>query len=123
MEQNLDIEVVPEQRLITLTLSGPLTLKFLWHVMTTVASTPGADPTYRLLFDGSALTLDEANARELSSFEAKVPTERDRLAIVGSDDLHFGFARMYEAWSQPTAGREVRVFRSRDEAHAWLLEP
>ena len=72
--QSVQIEVDTENRLIELTLSGALTLDFLWQVMGKVGSMPNADPAYRLLFDGSALTLGKADAREMSAFEAKVPT-------------------------------------------------
>jgi hypothetical protein len=74
MSQSVQIEVDAENRLIELTLSGALTLEFLWQVMGKVGSMPNADPAYRLLFDGSALTLGKADAREMSAFEAKVPT-------------------------------------------------
>ncbi|MEM7406326.1 MAG: hypothetical protein AAF458_13590 [Pseudomonadota bacterium] len=122
MPETIEVEVDVQRRLIEVTVGGPLSLEFLWQVMAAVAETPDADPSFRLLFDGSALTLGESDARQLSVFEAGVPTHRDRLAIVAEGDLHYGFARMYEAWSEPEATRSVQVFRTRAEARDWLLE-
>src|SRR5262245_22008286 len=42
-----------------------------------------------------------------------------RTAIVAPADVSYGLARMYEAYQEPTAG-ELRVFRSLDDALAWL---
>jgi len=45
-----------------------------------------------------------------------------RLAIVAEQDHHFGLARMYQAFREanPKSTREVRAFRSYDEALRWL---
>ena len=45
-----------------------------------------------------------------------------KLAIVATADLHFGLARMYQAHREMTkkSTKEVRVFRSREEALKWL---
>lgn len=42
-----------------------------------------------------------------------------RLAIVASQDLVFGMARMYEILTEKNALR-VRIFRDMDEARVWL---
>lgn len=41
-----------------------------------------------------------------------------RLAIVASEDVVYGMARMYQMMTDPNA--KVRVFRSMTEARAWL---
>ena len=46
-KQTVEVEVFPDERLIELTLAGPLTLDFLWQVMGKVEKTPGSDPTSR----------------------------------------------------------------------------
>jgi len=48
-----------------------------------------------------------------------------RLAIVAESDLHFGLARMYQAFREanPKSTREVRAFRDYAEALRWLKEP
>jgi len=45
-----------------------------------------------------------------------------RLAIVAESDPHFGLARMYQTFREvhPKSTREVRVFRSYDEALRWV---
>lgn len=51
-----------------------------------------------------------------------VPGKRSRFAIVAPQDLPYGMGRMYEALRTEIPGsvRSVAVFRSRDEAEAWL---
>lgn len=44
---------------------------------------------------------------------------RGRCAVVATQDIHFGLARMGAAYSE-AVGVEVGVFRTRDEAIAWL---
>lgn len=45
-----------------------------------------------------------------------------RLAIVAAKDETFGMARMYEIL-RSDAPEQIRVFRHRAEAEAWLFEP
>lgn len=48
--------------------------------------------------------------------------ERTKFAVVAPQDISFGLARMYEALrtEMPGSRRAIAVFRSRDEAEAWL---
>ena len=46
-------------------------------------------------------------------------TARPKIAVVASEDISFGLARMYEAFSD-AAHWEFEVFRSADTALAWL---
>ena len=116
----LEVEVLTELSRIELKVNGELSLPFLWKVMAAVEATPGTDPTYDLLFDGSGLDVEHADVEEISRFEGKVPTRRSRLAIVAPSDLQFGVGKMYEAWSQQMASREMQIFRDVDQARAWL---
>lgn len=45
-----------------------------------------------------------------------------KLAIIATTDLHFGLARMYEAYRETTkqGTKLVRVFRNRNDAIQWL---
>ena len=105
MDEWLSIEVLPAERRIELAVRGNLNLPLLWKVMAAMEATPGADPTFDLLFDGSELVVDDADIRELSRFEAKVPTSRVRLAIVGCSDLHFGIVNHNHHLAAPLAPR------------------
>lgn len=50
------------------------------------------------------------------------PASRTRFAIVAPTDLAFGLGRMYQAYraGEPGSTKEVGVFRSMDEARAFL---
>lgn len=50
------------------------------------------------------------------------PAVSSKLAIVATSDLHFGLARMYQAYRASSAKgtKVVGVFRTRDEALNWL---
>jgi hypothetical protein len=66
--------------------------------------------------------------RELAALAATLDPSapRARFAIVAPDDLAFGLGRMYEAYRsfQPASTKQVGVFRSLDDALAFLgVEP
>jgi hypothetical protein len=54
--------------------------------------------------------------------KADDPLHPSKLAIIATNDLHFGLARMYETYRgmQPDNSRLLGIFRSRDEALRWL---
>ena len=63
--------------------------------------------------------------RELAATSASMDTQASsRFAIVAPDDLAFGLGRMYAAYRDVDARstKEVRVFRTMEEAVAWLDE-
>jgi len=66
----------------------------------------------------------DENMMELAGLAVQLddPAQPTRLAIVVNSDLHYGLARMYEAYRsmQPKSVRQVSVFRSREEALRWL---
>ncbi|NKB99533.1 MAG: hypothetical protein GKR90_13700 [Pseudomonadales bacterium] len=114
------IDIVESERRIELKLRGQLSPEYLWQVMSEIEETEGADATFDLLFDGSELEIGDVDVISLSEFEKEVPTSRERLAIVGTSDLHFGIAKMYAAWSAELTSREVQIFRGLEEARVWL---
>jgi len=63
--------------------------------------------------------------RELAATSASMDTQASsRFAIVAPDDLAFGLGRMYAAYRDVDARstKEVRVFRTMEEAIVWLDE-
>lgn len=68
---------------------------------------------------GSAWKVREMAGLAASMDDSGAPT---RLAIVAESDPHFGLARMYQTFREvhPKSTREVRVFRSYDEALRWV---
>ena len=45
-----------------------------------------------------------------------------RVALVAGSDVDFGVLRMWEVYAEDGAPRTRRVFRTMDEAYAWLIE-
>ena len=64
--------------------------------------------------------------RDLANLSAEMDagSKGSKFAIVASSDLAFGLGRMYEAYRgmNPRSGKEVRVFRSPEDALKWLEE-
>jgi len=62
--------------------------------------------------------------QELAALAAGMddPARPTRFAIVAPGDLAFGMGRMYATYrgQNPKSTREVRVFRTMEEARAWL---
>jgi hypothetical protein len=89
------------------------------------------DPDYqhvtRQLADLSACTAFDVPAEELRDLAHHVSVADQRaavrLAVVAPQEVMFGMARLYAAHREPSP-MEVRVFRDRAEALAWLgLDP
>ena len=66
----------------------------------------------------------EMNMKALAALSVQTddPAQPSKLAIIASEDLHFGLARMYETFRnlEPKHSRQVAIFRTRDEALRWL---
>lgn len=62
--------------------------------------------------------------REMAAYYAQHGTElgTGRSALVVSELLAFGLARMWSSWTSPRVARNIRIFHGMEEARAWLLE-
>jgi hypothetical protein len=63
--------------------------------------------------------------RSLAEFMGRQPAvsaARPRVAVIASEDLSFGLARMYQVFSD-TVSWDFAVFRAPDAALAWLRVP
>ncbi len=113
-----------------------------WRVVTTLRGRVDYDDIIRviqfLFADGSGfepdmnlLTMIEAGCRaelgyeHIESLAARIREHRDRrvgggrTAVVAVDDESYGISRMLESMLA-FDGREIMVFRNRQEAEAWL---
>jgi len=70
------------------------------------------------------LDVTETGIRQMIRFDrdAAASTGGHTLAIVATEDIIFGMARMYEMLTEQNV-RSVQVFRDIDEATRWLLDP
>ncbi|HET7251318.1 MAG TPA: hypothetical protein VFI79_15810, partial [Gemmatimonadales bacterium] len=64
------------------------------------------------------------NMRALAELSASmdIPTTHSKFAIIATTDEAFGLSRMYETYRhlEGKSTKQVRVFRSLTEAHAYL---
>ena len=67
---------------------------------------------------GVALSVDDI--RTLA--KATVFSPESRRAILVNNDLKFGLARMFETFRDIRGEKGIRVFRSLDDALAWVLD-
>jgi len=72
--------------------------------------------------DGSRLTAEDVRGMAGSYRALADRIGPGRSAIVVSEALEFGLARMWVSWAEMKIPREVRVFTSMSEAEAWVLE-
>ena len=101
---------------------GRFTSEELMAHYTRMRAHPEFDPGFRQLgdlrdveeFDITTATVEAA--AELPTF-----TPGTRRALVASETVQFGLARMFGSFAELN-GQEVRVFRDYDEAVRWLTE-
>ena len=88
----------------------------------------GRFPDYDEIFDGTAVAhlqdVNSASLKKLAGVAAATdsPNRHAKLAIVATQDVHFGLGRMYESFREcvPHATKEAAVFHTREEAEQWL---
>jgi hypothetical protein len=106
------------------TFTGVVDERTLLDAYERVVATPDYDPDLDDLLDfGDVERVDVAGegVRRLVAYfdRADLPGHHARLAIVAPQDYVFGLARMYEALRGGAPG-QIRVFRDRAAAEAWL---
>ena len=71
--------------------------------------------------DGSTITVQEV--RDITEICGKYSSElgQVRTAILVARDIEYGMIRMWDVFVEGKWDVEARLFRSRDEALAWLL--
>lgn len=112
----------PERRLVVITLAGVVTGAELDEVRTQIREDPAFDPSFSVLVDASELNPAALTGQVVRARAAAPPPGRMRVAVVAPADAVFGIARMYQMMVEGS-GKPVGVFRSTDEAMAWLASP
>ena len=81
---------------------------------------PDFQPYFRQLLDAREITSLNVTPEGIRALIAGNPWGNGaRRALVAADETTFGMARMFEL-SRPNPQDEFRVFRTMDEARAWL---
>jgi len=120
-----EIQIDADRTTVTIRASGQASVEGFDAYLKELLAHPRWLPGMRALvdlrnLDASHLTKDQV--KQISDLHVPIG---DRLgggpcAIVVSDPLHFGLARMWEAYSDRRVPLRVRVFDSMDEAREWL---
>jgi hypothetical protein len=120
------IEIREAERLRVVVVEGALGDVDVYETFSTLWLAPDYDPTLDELVDLSGLSglgVTTSGIRRLG--ETSVQVHRGspavRVAIVAPDNLVYGLSRMYGAFAEES-GSEHRVFRSLEEAMAWLKQ-
>jgi hypothetical protein len=115
----------PANRVRTAQYTGIVDDTQLLQAYAALLADPDYDATFNDLVDLRGVARLEVSAealRQLISMYTPVDQlgVRTRLAVVAGSDLTFGMSRMYELLRGDGIPEEIRVFRSYDDAVAWL---
>jgi len=119
----LDFVLDPAHRLVRSFVSGSISEAETRTHYNRMQKAPGFELTFRQLCDmrqATELHLSAAFLKELASRSIFAPGTRR--AFVAPNDLHYGLSRMLQTFCEHE-GSEVGVFRSMEEAEAWLSLP
>jgi hypothetical protein len=116
-----------EQGLLTTTFEGAVTDDELEQHVREVSGDPRVGPGVRELIDLRAVTKVKVTVKGLRyviandrKFADKFKDERQ--AVVTTNDLIYGMARMYQMMSNVNAGPStIKIFREYDAAMTWLM--
>lgn len=115
-----DHRIDRERRLVLSWGAEPLLAQELVEHQATLAREPGFEPDFDQLWDLTAVERFEIREADLKRLAHSPYFGRGaRRAIVVRTDLAYGMARQFEAL-RSVAPDEVRIFRSMEEARAWL---
>jgi hypothetical protein len=111
--------------LVIVTATGAVTGEEVRALQARARSDPQVDPRLPVLLDYRRVETPSFSADDLRRFAEGTPVHPSaRRAIVVAEELAFGLARMFEAFSAiDRPGSNVRVFKDIDAARAWLLAP
>jgi len=103
------------------TMDGVLTYKEATGLIARMGADPLFNPGYTELADLRQITAVEMTMDQIVEIAVlRVFAKTSRRAIVASNPLYFGMARMYESHHEASSGGNVRVFSDLAEAILWI---
>lgn len=109
------------KRRVFTTGSGILTYKEATDLVQRMRRDPQFDPSYTELTDMTGIKEVAMKVEQIAELAAvRVFAPESRRAIVATNPLYFGMARMYESHHEATSGGNVRVFSDMAEAVQWI---
>jgi hypothetical protein len=119
------IEVLPDLRLVRITLEGRLDIRDVQTTITQFRALPLYQPGMDRLWDLRQATLDITgeDVRQVVALLEQLPpaTVVGKVAFVTASSVAYGLVRMLETYAElASLPSEAAVFRTLDEALAWL---
>lgn len=110
---------------VLLTTSGKASIEGFQRMHREMVSHPEWSRNIHLLMDHRGLDSREVSAEDVQHMalwrtDLKKLSDHIRIATVVETDLGFGLMRMWETLTEGIVRAEHRIFRSMDEAKAWL---
>ena len=125
--ERMDFTVNYDERIFEIKTKGRAELDVFMEFADAVVSDPNWQPGSLLLVDHSELDANQLTTDELKRIAKYTLKEKERwrkakIAVVVSDDLNFGLARMWQAFADsPELEISGNIFRDRADAIHWLL--
>src|SRR5215467_2519085 len=116
-------EIDQDRRLVVCTITGYCTRDEVLEFHARIRKDDRFDPSFSQLADGTGITGTDVTPSKMRGLAEKSPFSfNSRRAFVAHSQLGFGLWRVYEIVRTLKGDRYVRVFKSRTEALAWLLD-
>lgn len=117
---SIEVRIDKTRQLIRIRVCGHFNEEFLERIVRQVEAHREFSTELDVLFDASHLSFGRLPAERFAHFADLARDGGHRVAIVANTDLAYGVSRMYQAWTDQKRKRKLRVFRSAEEALAWL---
>ena len=116
-------EIDRERQIVFAKAAGTVTIDDLVMARRTLAMNPNFDPTFPVVADLRGVTEFAFGLQELESFAAMTKAQHSRItALVVSNPLEFGYARMFQTLRDNTDYPTGRIFHDLGSAIRWVRE-
>jgi len=122
----VDSEVFPREKYRIHRLSGEFDFELIRNNVISVYSDPEFNPEFNSIWDLRQMeNLQKISKEEIEWIVSFVRNQRSiygkiKTALVVSEKLHFGIARIYEMSLQKDSNNEVMVFKDIEKALSWM---
>jgi hypothetical protein len=111
-----------EKRLVVTRAWGKCTVEDVLEFRREIVKDDNFDPSFAQLADFSGVTVADISPAEVRMLAWINPFSPDsRRAIVAQNQLAYALARIFETLRSLRGDRHIRVFRTREEALAWIF--
>ena len=118
------VRIDREKKIAVLEIQGTTTFLNIHEIIEALLSHPEHTDGMDEVWDFRDASLANFTAEDLIAIAALLTQHLDRLgrraALVVGRDLEYGIGQMWRAFAEENAPRDRRLFRSMEEAFAWL---